>query len=247
MNKKMNMLEGSILDKIILFAIPLALSSILQQLFNSCDIAVVGKFAGSEALAAVGANSSVINLLLNLFVGLSVGANVVIARYIGNDNQKKARESIHTSIVLALISGFLLMGLGVLCARPILTWMSTPDNVLDLAILYLKIYFCGMPFIMLYNFCAAILRSQGDTKRPLYALIMAGIINVILNLIFVVVFHMSVEGVALATALSNIVSSMMLFQYLRKMPGPLQVNVKELKLNPALLKEIASIGVPAGL
>lgn len=246
-DKQIDMLHGSIWDKLLLFALPLALSSIIQQLFNSADVAVVGRFAGSLALAAVGANSSVINLLVNLFVGLSVGANVVIARYIGQGNMKKASDAVHTSILVAILSGFILMGIGLIFAHPILEWMSTPEDILPLAVLYLKIYFCGMPFIMLYNFTSAILRSQGDTKRPLYALILSGIVNVLLNLFFVVELHMSVEGVAIATVVSNIISSMILLIYLIKKSGPLQVHIHKIHLHPYILKQMASIGVPAGL
>ena len=176
-SNQMDMLNGSIFDKILLFALPLAISSILQQLFNSVDVAVVGRFASSEALAAVGSNSSVISLLINLFVGISVGANVVMANYIGQGKTEKIQDAVHTVMIVSLISGVFLLVLGLMIARPILEIMGTPENVIDLAVLYLHIYFLGMPFLMIYNFGAAVLRSKGDTKRPLYCLIISGVIN----------------------------------------------------------------------
>ena len=188
----MDMLHGSLLNKILLFSLPLAASSILQQLFNSVDVAVVGRFASDQALAAVGSNSSVISLMINLFVGISVGANVVIANYIGQKDERGIKNAIHTVSVIALTSGCLLLVVGLLIARPILEAMDTPDDVIDLAVLYLRIYFLGMPFFMVYNFGASILRSMGDTKRPLYCLVAAGIINTVLNLLLVIVFKMSV-------------------------------------------------------
>lgn len=247
MKKQVDMLHGSIWDKLLLFALPLAASSILQQLFNAADVAVVGNFAGSEALAAVGANGPVINLLVNLFVGLSVGTNVVVASYIGSQDHKRTSQAVHTSILLSLVSGLLLLVIGIACARPILELMSTPDDIIDLATLYLKIYFSGMPFIMLYNFAAAILRSKGDTKRPLIALLISGIVNIILNLIFVIVFHMSVEGVAIATVISNIISSLLLLYFLMNEEGALKVSLKQLTFHKEMLIKIAKIGVPTGL
>lgn len=164
--KEIDMLSGTLWNKILLFAIPLAASSILQQFFNSADMAVVGRFAGKQALAAVGSNSSLINLLVNLFVGLSIGANVVIAKYLGENNRKNARKAAHTTVLISLISGIIVMMIGITIARPVLKLMATPNDVIDLSTLYLRIYFLGMPFIMFYNFGSAILRSRGDTKRP---------------------------------------------------------------------------------
>lgn len=241
------MLNGSIWNKILLFALPLAASSILQQLFNAADVAVVGNFAGGEALAAVGANGSVINLLVNLFVGLSIGTNVVVASFIGQRDDKRTSQAVHTSILLAIISGFILLVVGIIFARPILELMSTPDDIIDLASLYLQIYFAGMPFIMLYNFASAILRSKGDTKRPLLSLLVSGIINVLLNLFLVVVCHMSVEGVAIATVISNIISSLMLLYFLMHETDALKVELKKLRIHKTILIKIAKIGVPAGL
>ena len=247
MKQKSNMLEGSLWDKILLFALPLAASSTLQQLFNAADVAVVGRFAGSEALAAVGANAPVINLLVNMFVGLSVGANVVISTLIGQNSKNRVEKAVHTAVVLAVLSGIFLAGVGTVFARPILSAIATPDSILDLAVRYLTIYFCGMPFIMLYNFTSAILRSKGDTKRPLYALLCAGVINVILNLVFVIGCHMSVEGVAIATVVSNVISSGMLTFFLVREEGAVHLDVHKLGIDPGVLRWIASIGLPAGL
>lgn len=247
MKRDLDILNGSIWDKMILFALPLAFSSTLQQLFNAADVAVVGRFAGQEALAAVGANAPVINLLVNLFVGLSVGSNAVISRYIGQENPRKVSKAIHTSVCIALISGLFLSVVGITLAKPILNLLGTPDNILDMAALYLSIYFSGMPFIMLYNFSAAILRSKGDTRRPLLALSAAGVINVILNLIFVIGFHMAVAGVALATILSNVISSLLLVLFLTREKGDFHLSFKKLNVDFKVLKDIAAIGVPAGL
>lgn len=178
-----------------------------EQLFNSADVAVVGRFAGSSALAAVGSSSAVINLLINLFTGLSVGANVVIAGYVGSGEKEKSRRAVHTSIMVALLSGVFLLFLGIAVSKWVLIRMGTPADVLDEGILYLRLYFLGMPFFMLYNFGSAVLRSKGDTRRPLYALLVSGIINVLLNLFFVIVFHMGVAGVAVATVIANGVSA----------------------------------------
>jgi putative MATE family efflux protein len=247
MNKNTSMLEGKIWNKLLLFALPLAASSILQQLFNSADVAVVGQFAGSNALAAVGANGPIINLLVNSFVGLSVGANAVISAFIGQGKNEDVKKAVHTSMTLSFIIGVFLLLIGVFFAPGMLELISTPDNILNLAITYLRIYFIGVPFIILYNFEAAILRSHGNTKRPLISLFIAGIVNLILNIFFVVVCHMSVEGVAIATVISNVISSLDLFFYLTKSQSNIQVKLKELKLDKDILKKICQIGVPAGL
>ena len=191
--------SGPMLQKIILFSLPLAASSILQLLFNAADVVTVGRFAGSTALAAVGSNGALINLLVNLFVGLSLGANVVAARCFGARDDQGVQNTVHTAVTLGLVSGVLLAGVGFFVARGLLELMSSPEDVIDLATLYLKIYFLGMPMTMLYNFSSALLRAVGDTKRPLFCLATAGVINVILNLVFVIGFQMSVAGVALAT------------------------------------------------
>ena len=200
---QIDMIHGSLAGKLLVFAIPLMLSSILQLLFNAADVIVVGRWSGKEALAAVGSNTSLINLLVNLFMGFSVGTNVVVARDLGAGRKEAVRDSVHTSIAISLISGVVLTVLGLLLSRQMLELMGSPEDVIDLAAVYLRIYFCGMPGNMLYNFGAAILRAQGDTKRPLYFLTAAGIINVILNLVFVIIFHMDVAGVALATIISQ--------------------------------------------
>ncbi len=190
-----DMLHGPMLKKTLVFALPLAAGSILQQLFNAVDTIVVGRFASSEALAAVGANASVVNLLLNLFVGISIGSNVVIARQIGEGKKDRVGKTVHTSVVFSVLSGLFLMVLGLLIAKPLLTLMSTPSNIMEMAVLYLRIYCLGMPFILLCNFLAALHRSIGDTRRPLYCLVTAGIINAGLNVVLVVVFHLDVAGV----------------------------------------------------
>lgn len=244
---QMDMLNGPLISKIILFALPLAASSILQQLFNAADVAVVGRFAGNQALAAVGGNSPVINLLVNLFVGFSVGANVVIARYIGEGKSEKIKKTVHTVITMALICGAILAVLGYVVAGPILQLMNTPKEVLPLATVYLKIYFGGMPFFMLYNFGSAILRSVGDTKKPLYCLIISGVINVGLNLLLVIVFKLGVVGVAIATVTANGVSAGMILLFLANNKGALRLDIKKLTLSKEEVVKIIKIGAPAGL
>lgn len=241
------MLNGSLLDKIILFSLPLAASSILQQLFNSADTAVVGRFASSQDMAAVGANSSVINLIVSLFVGLSVGANVTVGRLIGQGRQKKINDAIGTITIIAFISGIFLLFLGISLARPILTLMDTPADVLPLAVLYLRIYSLGMPFIMFYNFGSAILRSKGDSKRPLYALTLAGIVNVILNLILVIIFHLNVAGVAIATVISNIISSSLILLFLIHGEENFRLVRSSIRIHGDILRGVLRIGVPAGI
>lgn len=246
-SNQINMLNGPLLGKILLFALPLAASSILQQLFNSADVAVAGRFAGNQAQAAVGVNAPVIGLLINLFVGLSVGGNVVIANFIGQRKDHEIQDAVHTVIAVALISGFFLLALGQVVAKPLLSLMGTPEDTLDLAIVYLRVYFLGMPFIMLYNFGSAILRSVGDTRRPLYCLTLSGVINVILNLVFVVVFHRSADGVAIATVISNGVSSSMVILFLMREDDPIRFSPGRLRIDRNILTRVVRIGVPAGL
>lgn len=243
----MDMIHGSLWNKILLFALPLAASSILQQLFNSVDTAVVGRFASSQALAAVGSNSSLISLMINLFLGVSLGSNVVIAHYIGQGSGKNIKAAVHTAILVAVLCGFFVLLFGQVIARPVLLLMGTPEDVIDLAVLYLRIYLLGMPCIMLYDFGASILRSTGDSKRPLYALIAAGIINTILNLILVIGFGMGVSGVAIATVISNTVSSGIVLYILLHEQDPIRVELKQLSIVPKELKKILVIGIPAGL
>lgn len=245
--EKVDMLNGPLFMKILIFALPLAASSLLQQLFNSVDVAVVGRFASSKALAAVGSNAPVISLLINLFIGISMGANVVISNHLGQRDEQSIRHAISTVTLVAVISGLLLMCIGIGVARPILELMDTPSDVLDMAVLYLRIYFIGIPFFLIFNFGAAILRSVGDTRRPLYILVVAGIINTVLNLIFVIGLGMSVEGVAIATAVANAISAAWIIQLLRKEPGALQLQFKHLRIYKKELKRMLQIGVPAGL
>ena len=205
-----DMLSGPLMKKILLFAVPLAATSILQQLFNTVDTAVAGRFAGSLALAACGSTSSLITLYVNLFVGISVGANVVIANLIGQGRDDRINAAVKTAMSVAVVSGLILMAAGTATARPVLTVMGAPDDVLDLAVLYLRIYFLGMPFSMVYNFGSAVLRSRGDTRRPLYCLLVSGVFNVGLNLFFVIVLDMSVAGVACATVLANLLNALLI-------------------------------------
>ena len=241
------MVHGSIWKKLLLFALPLAASSMLQQLFNSADLLVVGQFANSKALAAVGANGAIIHLLVNLFVGLSGGTNVLVSTFIGQDNKDGIRKTIHTSIMVAILGGILLGVVGQFIAKPVLTLMSTPEEILDLTAVYFRIYFAGMPFFMLYNFVSAIYRSKGDTKTPLFILAIAGVINVLLNLFFVIVCHLSVEGVAIATVVSNMISAFILLGLMMKDKSELGFRIKELQINGPILKRMFAIGIPGGL
>lgn len=246
-NYEIDMCNGPLLGKILMFAIPLMLSGILQLLFNAADIVVVGRFAGSNALAAVGSTSSLINLLVNLFIGLSVGANVLVARFYGAGQKKELSEMVQTAIMTSLVSGVVLVFVGILLARPALQLMDTPEDCIDQAVLYMRIYFAGMPAMMAYNFGSAILRAVGDTKRPLYYLLLSGIINVILNLIFVIVFSMDVAGVALATVISQVISALLVIRCLVHSDGDYRLNLKGLKIVPDKLIKMAQIGLPAGL
>ncbi|MBQ7220840.1 MAG: MATE family efflux transporter [Synergistaceae bacterium] len=242
-----DMLHGSLFDKILIFALPLAASMMLQQLFNSADVAVVGRFDSPQAMAAVGSNGAAINLMVNLFVGLSIGANVIVARSIGRNDTSGIHDAVHTSITLSLIGGVILVVWGLSAARTLLTLMNTPSDIIELAVVYFRIYFLGAPFIMLYNFGAAILRSKGDSRRPLISLAAGGVINVILNVIFVVGFKMSVAGVAIATVLSNVVSSFMILRWLMLEEAPFTFRPSELMLKRTHAAEILKVGLPAGI
>lgn len=244
---EVDMIHGPLAKKILMFALPLAASSMLQQLFNAADLAVVGRFTNAQAMAAVGSNSSVISLLVSLFTGLSVGANVAVANLLGSGKREKIPDAVHTVIAVALVSGILLLTAGILIARPILTLMGAPADVIGLAVIYLRIYFTGMPAVMMYNFGSAILRSRGDSRRPFVSLTLAGIVNVILNLFFVVVLHMHVIGVALATVLSNCLSGGLVLYYLMKEPDEFRVDLKKLRIRKEYLERIMKIGLPAGL
>ena len=246
-HRTLDMTQGPVFSQVIFFALPIMLSSILQLLFNAADTIVVGRFAGSEALAAVGSVGSLNNLIISLFIGLSVGANVLVARFTGSRENKHVSETVHTAVLLSLVGGVFLTVVGFTLARPLLHMMGSPEDVIDLAVLYVRILFIGMPVQMLYNFCAAVLRAVGDTKRPLYFLTIAGVINVILNLIFVIAFHMSVAGVALATIISQAVSAWLVMHSLMLMDGPTRLNLRRLHFNPRMLREIIRIGLPAGI
>lgn len=242
-----DMLHGSLLPKILLFALPLSLSSMLQQAFNSVDVAVVGKFVGSQAMAAVGGNGPIINLLINLFIGISVGANVVIARYIGQKAEDKVKETVRTSQLLAIVSGFWLMFIGMFAARPMLEAIGTPDDILGLATSYLRVYFLGMPAFMFFNFGAAILRSVGDTKRPLVSLLFGSILNAVLNCIFVVGFDLGVYGVAIATVISNYICAAMVAYWLANEDEPIRWTFRRVGIEKRVLAQVLHIGIPAGL
>lgn len=245
-----DMLHGPIWNKIPLFALPVAATAILGQLFNASDLAVVGNFAGearTAAVAAVGANSSVVSLVVNLFTGVALGANVVIAGAIGREDTDAAQRAVHTALLFAVIGGFVIALLGEFMAEPLLRMMSVPDEVLPLALLYLRIYLIGMPVILLYNFEAAIFRSIGDTKVPLATLAISGVINVILNLLFVIVLGMTVDGVAIATVISNAISAVILFFRLRKANDYIRLDMSKLRINMRSLRHILRIGLPAGV
>lgn len=248
--QKLDMLNGSIWNKLPVFALPIAATGILEQLFNASDIAIVGNFAQTDktaAVAAVGANSPIIGLILNLFIGIALGANVVIANAIGRDDKQTVQKAVHTSMVVSVIGGVLVAIIGELIAEPLLTVLNVPDDVLELALLYLRIYFLGMPVILLYNFEAAIFRSIGETKMPLIALTLSGILNVLLNLFFVIVLKMSVNGVATATVIANVVSAGILYVKLVKSDKYIKVEFKKLRIDGKVFAKIMQIGLPAGI
>lgn len=242
---EMDMCSGPILGKMLLFAIPLMCSSLLQLLFNAVDVIVVGRFAGDTALAAVGSNTALINLLTNFFMGLSIGANVLVARYYAAKQEEDLSETVHTAMLLSVISGLILTVIGCVGARTILTMMQSPAEVIDLATLYLRIYFLGMTATMIYNFGSAILRAIGDTQRPLYYLSVAGVLNLILNLIFVIVFHIGVAGVAIATVISQTLSAALVVRCMLKEEGGIRLELKKLHIYKRKFIQIIKIGLPA--
>lgn len=244
---EMDMCNGPILGKMLRFAIPLMCSSMLQMLFNAADIIIVGKFGEEHSLAAVGSNSSLINLLTNLFIGLSVGANVLVARNYGAKRSQDVKDTVHTSMTLSMICGVIISIIGVIMARQLLTWMKTPKEVIDSAVLYLRLYFLGMPAMMIYNFGNAILRAVGDTKRPLYILLATGVLNVGLNLLFVIVFKWDVAGVAISTVISQILSAVLIVLFLMKEKGDFKLELRKLRINKDKFLSILRIGLPAGL
>ncbi len=244
---KMDMINERLTPNIIRFSLPIAASTILQQLFNSADVAVVGRFAGSEALAAVGANVANVGVFVNLIVGLAIGPNVVVSMLIGQGRHKDVNKVVHNIITFAIVLGLGLMALGMVLARPILVLTSTPDNILGAAWKYLMIYLVGVPFIMLYNFGSSVLRSIGDSKRPLYALLVGGIVNVILNLFFVIVCHMKVSGVALATVLSNVLSAGIVLYIIMHESELIRFSFSKMQLDPQILRRILIVGIPSGI
>ncbi len=248
---RLDMLHGPIWNKIPKFALPVAATAVLEQLFNASDVAIVGNFAPqalrTAAVAAVGANSAIIGLIVNLFIGISLGANVVIAHSIGAGRLKDVQKAVHTSVLMSIFGGILVALLGELAASPLLGLLNVPEDVFPLALLYLRIYLAGMPVILLYNFQAAIFRSVGETKIPLIALAASGVLNVLLNLFFVAVLHMSVDGVAVATVLSNAFSAALLYRKLRRTDREIRLDPKLLRVDPAIFKRILRIGLPAGI
>ena len=244
---EIDMCNGSIMDKLISFSLPLMLSGILQLMFNAVDIIVVGRFSGSVALAAVGSTTALINVFTNLFIGISLGANVLAARFFAAGKEKEMSETVHTAITLALISGVIMAFVGLFFSRGALELMDTPEDVIGQSTLYMKIYFLGMPFFMLYNYGAAILRAVGDTKRPLIFLIISGVVNAGLNMILVIVFHLDVEGVAIATVISQLISCVLVLRCLYRSQTSYQLRFSKLKINTAYLKQIFQVGIPAGI
>ena len=244
---EIDMCSGPILGKMLRFALPLMFSSILQLMFNAADVIVVGRFAGDNSLAAVGSTGNLVNLLTNFFMGLSIGGNVLASRFYGAKQEKDLRETVHTAVTLSAISGLAMTVIGQICARPMLILLNTPAEVLDLALLYLRIYFLGMTATMVYNFGSAILRAVGDTKRPMYFLSIAGVVNVVLNLFFVIVLKMDVAGVATATVISQCISAILIVRCLMTSDGSIRLELSGLKIEPAKFKMIFRIGVPASL
>ena len=244
---EIDMCNGSIMDKLISFSIPLMLSGILQLLFNAVDIIVVGRFAGSQALAAVGSTTALINVFTNLFIGVSLGANVLAARFYASGRKKEMSETVHTSILFALLSGIVMVFVGLFFSRAALELMDTPADVIDQSALYMQIYFAGMPFFMLYNYGAAILRAVGDTKRPLFFLVIAGVINAGLNLFLVIVLHLGVAGVAIATVIAQMISCILVLRCLYQSTGSYQLRISRLTLKWTYLKQIFQVGIPAGI
>lgn len=245
--KEMDMLNGKLSGKLILFAIPLAFSSILQQLFNSADVAVVGRFAGDTALAAVGSCVALVGIFVNLIVGLSVGPNAALATLIGQKKREEISGMLHTVITFGLILGVVLMGIGLLTARVVLELSGTPESVMNEALLYIRIYFLSIPFMTIYNFGAAALRSFGDSRRPMYYLFISGIVNVILNLVLVICVHLGVAGVAIATVISNVLSAGLVMLNLHRRKDEFQFRVQKMRIDGNALRRVLVIGIPAGI
>ena len=241
------MCNGTIMDKLIAFAFPLMLSGVLQLMFNAVDIIVVGRFSGSSSLAAVGSTTALINVFTNLFIGISLGANVLAARFFAAGREKEMSETVHTSITFALISGIIMAVIGQICAKGALELMGTPEDVIGLSALYMRIYFLGMPFFMLYNYGAAILRAVGDTKRPLYFLVVSGVINAVLNMVLVIVFDLGVAGVAIATVFSQMISCVLVLICLARTDASYRLYISKLGMKQEYLEQIFRVGIPAGI
>ena len=244
---EIDMCNGTVLDKLISFSIPLMLSGILQLLFNAVDIIVVGRFTGSQALAAVGSTTALINVFTNLFIGVSLGANVLAARFYASGQEKKMSETVHTAITFALTSGIVMVFVGLFFSRTALELMDTPADVIEQSALYMRIYFAGMPFFMLYNYGAAILRAVGDTKRPLFFLMIAGVTNALLNMFLVIVLHLGVAGVAIATVIAQMISCMLVLRCLYRSDSSYQFRFSRMGLKWIYLKQIFQVGIPAGI
>ncbi|WP_306480037.1 MATE family efflux transporter [Mediterraneibacter sp.] len=244
---EIDMCNGTVLDKLISFSIPLMLSSILQLLFNAVDIIVVGRFSGSRALAAVGSTTALINVFTNLFIGVSLGANVLAARFYATKQEKQMSETVHTAITFALSSGLVMVFVGLFFSKAALTLMDTPSDVIGQSTLYMRIYFAGMPFFMLYNYGAAVLRAVGDTKRPLFFLVIAGITNALLNLFLVIVLHLGVAGVAIATVIAQMISCILVLRCLYQSDSSYQLRFSKLTLKWVYLRQIFQVGIPAGI
>ena len=244
---EMDMTRGPLLRSILIFTLPLLLSGVLQLLFNATDIVVVGQFAGANAMASVGSTTSLFNLLINAFIGISVGANVLVARYCGEKNYDGVQQTVQTSLLTGLVGGVILVVLGIVLARPMLTLMKTPDEVIEGAVLYMRVYFIGIPATMIYNFGAAVLRAVGDTRRPLYFLIVSGVINAGLNMFLVIVFSLDVAGVAIATVVSQAISCVLVLRCLYKSEGSYQLRFSKLCLKKDYIIPIFQVGIPAGI
>ena len=243
---EIDMCHGPLWSQIIRFVIPLIISGLLQLGFHSADLIVIGRFASHRALAAVGATASLTMLLVNIFIGLSIGTNVLVARYLGKNSRKDISRTVHTAILTSLGGGTILAVVGIILAKPLLLLMGTPEDILAMSVLYMRVYFAGMPLLMLYNFGSAILRAMGDTTRPFYFLLFGGVINVLLNLFFVLIFHWDVAGVAVATAISQGISGWMILQVLQKMRGPCRFKWQNLRFKWKNMRELLWIGLPAG-
>lgn len=246
-SKEIDMLNGGLAGKLILFSMPLAFSSILQQLFNSADVAVVGRFAGDNALAAVGSCVALVGIFVNLIVGLSVGPNAVLAGLIGQKRRNEINSMVHTIVTFGVLLGIVLMCTGFICARAVLEASGTPESVIGQALLYIRIYFLSIPFMVVYNFGAAVLKSYGDTRRPMYYLIISGIVNIVLNLVLVIGFHIGVSGIAIATLISNILSAALVTVHLYRRDDDFTFRLERMKIERSQLVRVLKIGIPAGI